>query len=113
MADTDKSILEYISEVDELLEVSKFLEDKQIDEALGLLVKLVQKPDIPGQVATKCIVQLQAISAICAMRASYYKNIVGPKAGTDEYRKKNLYFSLHEALNEVVAAVKYNIRGSS
>lgn len=106
----DKSIVEYISEVDELLEISNFLEDDKVDEALGTIVKIIHKPDIPGKVLAHVMVQLQAISSVCAMRASYYKNLSGARAGTEGAKKKNLFYSLHEAINELVAALKYLVK---
>lgn len=107
MASESKSILEYISDVDELLKVSEFIGSEQVDEALGLIVKIIQKPDIHPSAAQHAIVKLQAISSMCAIQASYYKNLVAPKAGTDPYKLKNLYFSLHEAINELCQALKY------
>ena len=113
MNDENKSIFEYLSRVDELVHVSDFMESRHLDEAMNTIVKLVSKPDIPPQVAAQLIVQLQAISATCAIRAAYYKNFFSPKAGSDEYKKKNMFYTLHEAINEVVAALKYNIRSVS
>jgi hypothetical protein len=107
MADEEKHIAEYISEVDELLEVSKFLHSEQIDEALGIIVKIINKPDIPPRVAVLTIQKLQAISSMCAIQAAYYKNLNPGKAGTEEYKRKNMYYSIHEALNELCAALKY------
>jgi hypothetical protein len=107
MANEDKSVVEYISEVDELLEVSKFIHSEQVDQALGTIVKIVSKPDIPPQTAAYMIVKLQAISSICAVQASYYKNLNPGKAGSEEYQRKNMYFSLHEAINELCQALKY------
>lgn len=109
MAD-EKTIAEYISEIDELLEVSTFMQSGQVDEALGTIVKIINKPDIPPQAATQIVVKLQAISAVCAVQAAYYKNITTGKAGSEEYKRKNMFYSLHEAINELVAALKYLCR---
>jgi hypothetical protein len=110
MADEEKSIIEYISEVDELLSVSKFVGSEMVDKALSLIVKIMHKPDINPKVATIVIVELQAISSMCAIQASYYKNLNPGKAGSEEYKLKNMYFSLHEAINELVNALKYFVK---
>jgi len=110
MADEDKSVLEYISEVDEILEVSKFIGNEQVDQALDTIVKIMHKPDIPPNAAAKLIVQLQAIASMCAIQASVYKNLKAGKAGSREYQLKNLYYSLEKAISELVAALKYLCR---
>lgn len=107
MENDEKHLAEYISEVDELLSVSEFLHSEQIDEALGTIVKIIHKPDIPPKVAVLTIQKLQAISSMCAIQAAYYKNLSPGKVGTEEYKRKNMYFSIHEALNELCAALKY------
>lgn len=107
MENEEKTILEYISEVDELLTVSQFIGDDRVDEALAMIIKIINKPDIPQQVVAPAIVKLQAISSMCAIQASYYKNLNPGKVGTEEYKLKSLFFSLHEALNELCAALKY------
>lgn len=107
MADEDSSIYEYISKVDELLKISEFVGSEQVDMALDMLVKVISKPDIPPIVAAKAIVQLQAVSSMCALQASYYKNINPGKAGSKEYTLKNVYFSLAQALADLCQAMKY------
>lgn len=107
MADDDKSVLEYISEVDELLEASTFIGNGQVDEALGMIVKIMHKPDIPPQAASKLIVQLQSIASMCAIQASVHKNLRQAKAGSKDYQLKNLYYSLEKAISDLVAALKY------
>lgn len=110
---TDKSTLDLISEIDEFQRLSGMMEDGELDTALSAIVKLIMKPDIPPQAATQLIIQLQAISSKFAILATFYKNVEPGKAGTQEYKKKNVYFTMHECLNELVAALKYNIRGSN
>lgn len=108
MANDDKSVLEYISKVDEILAVSDFIKSEQVDFALDTIIKIIEKRDaMPAQVAAQAIVQLQAISSMCAIQASYYKNLNPGKAGSREYQLKNMYFTLHEAINELCQALKY------
>lgn len=107
MADENKSVLEYISNVDEFIQLSGFMEDEQLDWVLDTVVKLSVKPDIPPKVATQLIVQLQAIASKCSVQAGYYKNVVSPKAGSPEYKKKGMLYTLADALENLVAALKY------
>ncbi len=107
---SDGSTLEYISKVDEFLELADFMKDPQLEEALDMVVKLQLKPDIPAKAATTLIVQLQAVATKCAIQASYLKNVVAPKAGTEEYKKKGMLYSISEALEQLVASLKYMCR---
>lgn len=105
--DEDKSILEYISNVDEFIQLADFMQDDQLEWALDMVVKLQMKPDIPPKVAIQLIVQLQAIASKCSVQAGYYKNIISPKAGSPEYKKKGMLYTLADAIENLVAALKY------
>lgn len=107
-----KSILELVSEVDEFVSISEIFDDEDLDIALGYIVRLIMKPDVPAQSAATLITQIQAISSKMSIIASYYKNVLKPAPGTKEYQKKNLCFTLAESLNNLVAALKYNARSS-
>lgn len=107
---TDESVLELVSKVDEFLELSNLIDDDDLNVALSHVVKLCMKPDVPPQTATRLIIQLQSISAKLHIAASWYKNVARPKPDTVEYKKKNMYFSVADALNDVVGALKYQIR---
>lgn len=106
----DKSIFEYISKVDEFIEIAELMKDEQLEFALDSIVKLQIKPDIPPKTAIQLIVQLQAIASKCSVQAGYYKNIVAPKAGSAEYRKKGMLYTLADAIENLVAALKYMCR---
>src|SRR5690349_14164640 len=108
---TEKNILDYVSEVDEFLGMHNLFSDDALDLALGNVVKLAMKPDVPPQVTARLIVELESTAARLHIIASYYKNIEKPKPDTIEYKKKNMYFSVAEALSNIVAALKYNMRG--
>ena len=107
---SDDSILELVSKVDEFMELHNIFNDEDLDSALSTVVKLISKPDIPPQAALVLITKLQAIAVKFHIQASYYKNVLKPKINSIEYQKKNMYFTMHEALNDLVAALKYNIR---
>lgn len=98
----DKTTLEMING---LAEISDFMQDEELTQALTFIAKVILKPDIPMHVATLEIVRLQAIAAKMAFRATWYTNVEkGDRA------KKNVYYTAAESINDLVAALKYIIR---
>ena len=104
------SILELIDEITEFNDMHEELNDKTLDEALALVVKLIMKPDVPSVKAAALIVQLQAMSAKFKMQATHYKVMNTGRAGTPQYIKKNIYFSISDSLDKLVDAIKYQAR---
>jgi len=98
----EKTTLEMING---LSEISEYMEDEDLTTALTMIAKLIIKPDIPIQVATLEIVRLQAIAAKLSLRATWMANV--DKANR---AKKNIYYTAAEAVNDLVAALKYITR---
>ena len=97
-----------ISSVDYLRLLSEEMDDEDLTAALALVMSFVRKPDVPPEAAKDAIVQLSAISAKFATGAVYFKTF---GKGSDEARmKKDVYYSMKEALNSLVDSVKYIIR---
>lgn len=94
-----------IDMINGLAEIADFMDDEQLTQALVTISKLILKPDIPLQVATIEIVRLQAIAAKMAFRATWMVNV---EKGNRE--KKNIYFTAHEAITDLVSALKYIVR---
>jgi hypothetical protein len=94
-----------IDMVNGLAEIADFMNDEELTQALTVIAKLIIKPDIPINVATLEIVRLQAIAAKMAFRATWMVNV---EKGNRE--KKNIYFTAHEAITDLVAALKYIVR---
>ena len=94
--------LELVNEVAEFSDISEIMEDEELTNALGLIVKLMMSPDVPPQKAVTLIVQLEAYAAKFAMLASYYTNVK-----KDNRAKKNLYFSAKEATQRLCDSMKY------
>jgi hypothetical protein len=88
-----------------LSEIAEFMQDEDLTSALTMISKLIVKPDIPLQVATIEIVRLQAIAAKMAFRATWMVNV---EKGNRE--KKNIYFTAHEAITDLVSALKYIVK---
>lgn len=104
------NVLEAISEISEFNELSDFLNDEDLDETLGLVIKLIAKPNVDPPAAKLLIVKLQALSAKYGILAVTYTTILRDKAGTPNNHKKNIYYSLSETLNKLTDAVKYSAR---
>jgi hypothetical protein len=91
--------------VNGLAEIADYMNDEELTTALTFIAKLIIKPDIPLNVATVEIVRLQAIAAKMAFKATWMVNV---DKGNRE--KKNIYFTAHEAINDLVSALKYTVR---
>ena len=99
---TDKTTIEMING---LAEIADFMEDEELTQALTFIAKLIVRPDIPINVATVEIVRLQAIAAKMAFKATWMVNV---EKGNRE--KKNICFTAHEAISDLVSALKYIVR---
>ena len=109
---SDKSTLELISEITEFNDMHEFMADEQLDRALAILVKLIMNPEVPSAKAPILIIELQALSAKLAILASFYATFAKDKAGTLNNNKKNVYYSVKEALDRLVDALKYAARNN-
>jgi hypothetical protein len=101
-ATKDKTTLDMVNG---LAEIADFMQDEDLTSALVTIAKLIMKPDIPLNVATVEIVRLQAIAAKMAFRATWMVNV---EKGNRE--KKNIYFTAHEAITDLVSALKYIVK---
>lgn len=104
----DQSIIELVSKVTEFNDISEFMNDQDLDLALGYVVKLIAKPDIPPGAVQRVIVQLQALAVKFGFLAKRYV-VLGAVTEQDK-KKKNLYFTAEEQINNLVAALKYLTR---
>lgn len=94
-----------IDKINGLSEIAEFMQDEELTTALTMVAKLILKPDIPINVATIEIVRLQAIAAKMSFKATWMTNVEkGDRA------KKNIYYTAAEAVNDLVAALKYITR---
>lgn len=107
---TDKGILDMIEEVEELRLVNEFLDDEDATRGLVLLRKVIKKPDVPRSEVQEVINELQAIATQCQIKGKFYIVLKPGKSGSDEYKRKHLYLTMQEALESLVAALKYTAR---
>lgn len=98
----DKTTLESING---LVEISEYMDDKELTTSLEMIAKLIVRPDIPINIATVEIVRLQAIAAKLALKATWMANV-----DKDNRAKKNIYYTAAESVNNLVSALKYITR---
>lgn len=106
---TDKPVIELISELSEFNDIKEFMNDKDLDFALDLIIKLIAKPDVPSSKAPELIIKIQALSAKFAIMSRYYTTF---EKGGENAKKKNVYYTAEEALNNLAAALKYSMKGN-
>jgi hypothetical protein len=102
MSETTVDILNKISQFND---ISEYMQDEQLTETLVIISKLIANPDIPPAKLTITITRLQAMSAKFAMLASWYAHVK-----KDDRAKKNIYYSIKEATDKLVDALKYSVR---
>jgi hypothetical protein len=105
-----ESILEYINQVTEFNDIHEFMNDPELDEAMGIIVKIMMKPDIPAVQAVALIGKLQAMSAKFGILATYYTTVAKGPTGSINHTKKNIYYTTKDSLDKVVDALKYVAR---
>jgi hypothetical protein len=98
----EKTTLENING---LVEIAEFMDDKELTTSLEMIAKLIVKPDIPINIATIEIVRLQAIAAKLALKATWMANV-----DKNNRAKKNIYYTAAESVNNLVSALKYITR---
>lgn len=102
--------LEYLSTIQDLVDMNDFMQDAQFEAALELVVKCTAKPDMPPAVAKRAIVQMQSWAFIFKMKGQKYMTIDKGKAGSDENHKKNVYFSVSEQCHDMAQSLKYLLK---
>jgi hypothetical protein len=106
----EKTVSELVSDLDkELREISLYFQDKDIDEALTAIVRLISKPDAT-RAAAPLVVKLQALSTKFALAARYYMLYDTDETKEAKTRKKNTLMTLSAELEKLSNAVKYLVR---
>lgn len=106
---TESGSDDILSVVKEFVRISEEMNDEHIDEVLGKVIKILEKPDAttPANVA-KNILQLEALANSFAYKATLYKTF--GKDGTAERYQKDMYYTAKEATQRLVDALKYVVR---
>lgn len=103
---SDKPTLEYISLVTEINDLSEYMKDEKLDEALNLIIKLTLKPDIPAGAVAPVIVKARALAAELKLKGKWYMLV------EKDSQKKNLYLSVAEEMVGLADSLKYLVRSS-
>lgn len=88
--------------VKELKDLNDKIDDPDLEEALGILLKLIAKPDVPHQALGPMIVKLQAISGKLKLTASVETHLY-----KSDRARKNLLYSVCDVIDSLVQALKY------
>lgn len=97
--------LQYISEMNEMVEQYEFVDDLNLAACMDLTVKLLMKEEInPARIA-KVIKDLGAYSALFRWKYVYYMGI--GKGSKDAALKKNIFRSSYEATDRLADCLKY------
>jgi len=100
-------MLEYLSEVQDLVDLHEFMQDDDLAEAMDLALKVIAKPDIPVSVARNALAKMQGYAMRFRMQAATYTYVNTGKTGTEQNVKKNVYFAASEQCHEMAQTLKY------
>lgn len=101
----EQTTLELLNSVSEFTDISEYMQDEELENALAIVAKIIINPDIPPAKATSLIVQLQAYSTKFAMLASWHAHV-----NKNDRAKKNIYYSARDAIDRLVDSLKYSTR---
>lgn len=104
---SESNPLEYISEIQDMIDLHEFMSDPDFTDALELALKCIAKPDVPPAVAKVALVKMQAYAFKFRMQALVYTYVHTGKTGTTENVKKNAYFAITEQCHELAQTLKY------
>lgn len=108
MDEKEKTLFEYVKDVRELNDISEYMKDPLLDEAMSIVVKLTLKPEVPPGKVGELIVQLQAMSGLLHSKAKFYTLY---EKDVSNAKRKNTYYSMAETLDKIVNALKYLPKG--
>lgn len=94
-----------LEQINDLYEISEYMEDEELTTALEFIAKIILKPDVPVQIAQIEIVRLQAIAAKMQMKATYMANV-----DKSNRAKKNMYYTAAAEIDKTVAALKFILK---
>lgn len=100
-----RDILEVVPEFSML---SEKLDDRELDQALVYIAKLLEAPDINVNAAQYAIVNLEALAGKFAIASLWYKTY--GKGGVEERYKKDAYYTARDTCRQLVDSLKYIIR---
>lgn len=106
----EASTIDLLNSVSEFNDISDYMQDDELTEALVKIAKIIAKPDVPPAAAASLVVQLQAFSAKFGMLGSFYANT---KKSPADRARKNIYYTATERVDKLVDALKYLARSNA
>jgi hypothetical protein len=94
-----------LESISELKDLNEKINDEDLEEALTILLRLIQKPDVPHEKLGPLIVKLQAISGKLKMMAAVETHIY-----KQDRTRKNLLYSMCDVIDTNVQALKYLVK---
>jgi hypothetical protein len=109
MTTSERNPLVHLDKVQDLIEMTDFVDDDDLREALDLAIKLIVKPHlIPSAEIPVLIVKFSAYSV--QFRAEFVTYMTFKKETEDAAAKKNIYRHLYEGIDKLVDALKIMAR---
>lgn len=102
--------LTHLSKVQDLMDLSDYMDNPDLTEAMELALTCIAKPDMPAAVARKALLKMQGLAFQFRMQAATYTYLNTGKAGTEQNVKKNIYFAVSEQCHELAQTLKYLAR---
>lgn len=102
--------LERLSEVQDLVDLNAFMNDPDFENALELMLRCIANPNLTHATVRKALLLMQSYAFKFRMQGQVYMTIKAGKAGTDENKKKNVYFSASEQAHELAQTLKYLLK---
>lgn len=99
---------ELITQVDEVNHLSSFLDDPDVDQALGRVVSMLANTHIPAETAAYEVVYLTDLSVLFKLKAKNYWLLKAD--APDARKKKDLYLTLSDCIEKLAGALKYIVR---
>lgn len=99
-----------VSQVTELNDLSQHMQDEDLDKLMGVVVKLLQKPDISPGAAAKLITQLQAFSTKCGLIYIYHSQWEKALGASEAAKRKRSYNEMRAMVDKLVDALKYSAK---
>lgn len=103
-------MLEYVSKLQDLVDLYDFIDSEDLAEAMDLAVKCIAKPDMPPSVARTALLKMQGFAFQFRMQAATFTYVHKGNAGTQENVKKNVYFAAAEQCHDLAQTLKYLAR---
>jgi hypothetical protein len=94
--------------IDYMTELDVFIDDEEFMEVMNLAVKLVAKPNVPHDKLIALVVQLEAYALVFRTKFVAFQSF--KKGEIHSTHKKNMYKEIYTGLDNLVAALKYQIR---